>query len=78
MKKLKLLFAICALMVGGVSVVQAQTDVTSTYLTNPGFDGDFQRFFDINTDRGVEKPRGWSVEWYQDNNDKNAMTYKPL
>ena len=75
MKKLKLLFAICALMVGGVSVVQAQTDVTSTYLTNPGFDGDFQRFFDINTDRGVEKPRGWSVEWYQDNNDKNGMTY---
>ena len=38
MKKLKLLFAICALMVGGVSVVQAQTDVTSTYLTNADFE----------------------------------------
>ena len=40
MKKLKLLFAICALMVGGVSVVQAQwTDCTSA-ITNPSFETD--------------------------------------
>ena len=53
----------------------AQTDVTSTYITNADFSGTYARFLDINTDRGVEKPLGWSVEWYQDNSDKNGMTY---
>lgn len=53
----------------------AQTDVTSTYLMNADFEGEYSRFLDINTDRGVEKPFGWSVEWYQDNSDKNGMTY---
>ena len=53
----------------------AQTNVTNTYLVNPSFEGSSVRFLDINTDRGVEKPEGWSVEWYQDNNDKNGMTF---
>ena len=74
MKKLKLFIAALALL-GGVNLANAQTDVTSTYITNPGFEGDYRRFLDINTDRGVEKPVGWSVEWYQNNNDKNGMTF---
>lgn len=37
MRKLKLLFASLALLVGS-GTTWAQTDVTSTYLTNPGFD----------------------------------------
>ncbi len=74
MRKLKLFIAACALMVGA-GQTWAQTDVTSTYITNPGFEENYQRFLDINTDRGVEKPVGWSVEWYQNNNDKNGMTY---
>ena len=75
MKKLKLLTAICTFLVGGVNLAHAQTDVTSQYIVNADFSGTYSRFLDINTDRGVEKPLGWSVEWYQDNNDKNGMTY---
>ena len=43
MRKLKLLFAGFALLFGGISA-SAQTDVTSTYITNAGFDteSDFQ------------------------------------
>jgi len=55
----------------------AQTDVTSTYITNPGFEGDFQQFLKINSDgRGVYKPVGWSVEWTQGTSTgHNGMTY---
>lgn len=74
MKKYNKLFAIL-IAVLGVTTLKAQTDVTSTYLTNAGFEGTYSRFLDVNTDRGVEKPVGWSVEWYQDNSDKNGMTY---
>lgn len=38
MKKIKLLLAAAALMIGGS--VSAQTDVTSTYITNPSFETD--------------------------------------
>ena len=55
MKKNKLLLAAAALMLGGS--VWAQTDVTSTYITNAGFEGDSQQFLKINSDgRGVQKP----------------------
>lgn len=37
MKKLKLFFAACALLLGGSSVSAQQTDVTATYLTNADF-----------------------------------------
>ena len=67
-----LLLALCCL-VGGSA--WGQTDVTSTYLVNPSFDDSYTRFLDINTDRGVEKPDGWSVEWYQAAQDQNGMTY---
>ena len=73
--KRKLLFALISLMIGGGNL-WAQTDVTSTYIQNADFEGDYQRFLDINSDRGVEKPVGWSVEWSQTaTNDQNGMTY---
>lgn len=54
----------------------AQTDVTGQYIKNPGFEGTSTQFLQINKDgRGVQKPEGWSVEWYQDNSDTNGMTY---
>lgn len=75
MRKLKLLLAAFALF--GVSAAWAQTDVTGTYLTNPGFEGDSQQFLKINSDgRGVQKPVGWSVEWTQESSSgHNGMTY---
>lgn len=54
----------------------AQTDVTEQYIKNPGFEGTSTLFLQIKNDgRGVQKPEGWSVEWYQDNSDDNGMTY---
>ena len=54
----------------------AQTDVTEQYIKNPGFEGASTQFLQIKNDgRGVQKPEGWSVEWYQDNSDNNGMTY---
>lgn len=54
----------------------AQTDVTEQYIKNPGFEGTSTQFLQIKNDgRGVQKPEGWSVEWYQDNSDENGMTY---
>lgn len=54
----------------------AQTDVTGQYIKNPGFEGTSTQFLQINKDgRGVQKPEGWSVEWYQSNDDTNGKTY---
>ena len=75
MKHYKLLMASLLFALGGGSAV-AQTDVTQQYIKNPGFEGTSTQFLQIKEDkRGVEKPEGWSVEWYQDNNDNNGMTY---
>ena len=75
MKHYKLLMASLLLAIGGGSAV-AQTDVTEQYIKNPGFEGTSTQFLQINKDgRGVQKPEGWSVEWYQDNTDSNGMTY---
>lgn len=75
MKHYKLLMASLLLAIGGGSAV-AQTDVTQQYIKNPGFEGTSTQFLQIKEDkRGVEKPEGWSVEWYQDNDDNNGMTY---
>lgn len=50
--------------------------MTGQYIKNPGFEGTSTQFLQINKDgRGVQKPEGWSVEWYQDNNDTYGMTY---
>ena len=75
MKHYKLLMASLLLAIGGGSAV-AQTDVTEQYIKNPGFEGTSTQFLQINKDgRGVEKPEGWSVEWYQDKSDAYGMTY---
>lgn len=75
MKHYKLLMASLLLAIGGGSAV-AQTDVTGQYIKNPGFEGTSTQFLQINKDgRGVQKPEGWSVEWYQSNDDTNGMTY---
>ena len=78
MNKLKHIAATLLFCIGGSSFAVAQTDVTATYIQNPGFEDDYVRFLAINTgsnDRGVEKPNGWSVEWYQSAKDQNGMTY---
>ena len=75
MKHYKLMMASLLLAIGGGSAV-AQTDVTGQYIKNPGFEGTSTQFLQINKDgRGVQKPEGWSVEWYQDNNDIYGTTY---
>lgn len=76
MKK-KILFLLGGVVLGGLFSlnVSAQTDVTSTYLTNAGFEGESFRFLNINSDRGVEKPAGWSVEWTQAGKGQNGMTF---
>lgn len=75
MKHYKLLMASLLLAIGGGNAV-AQTDVTEQYIKNPGFEGTSTQFLQIKNDgRGVQKPEGWSVEWYQDNSDENGMTY---
>ena len=75
MKHYKLLMASLLFALGGGSAV-AQTDVTEQYIKNPGFEGTSTQFLQIKNDgRGVQKPEGWSVEWYQDNSDDNGMTY---
>lgn len=75
MKHYKLLMASLLFALGGGSAV-AQTDVTEQYIKNPGFEGTSTQFLQIKNDgRGVQKPEGWSVEWYQDNSDENGMTY---
>lgn len=75
MKHYKLMMASLLLAIGGGNSV-AQTDVTGQYIKNPGFEGTSTQFLQINKDgRGVQKPEGWSVEWYQSNDDTNGMTY---
>lgn len=61
MRKLKLFMAALALT-GGVNVALAQTDVTSTYITNAGFDteSDFQTGDITTTSNGRKNVTGWS------------------
>ena len=54
MKQLRLLLALLILMIGGASV-KAQTDVTSTYITNPSFEADGS----ITTSNGALTMTGW-------------------
>lgn len=63
MRKLKLLLASVALLFGGGISVWAQTDVTSTYLTNADFSGTYTSAYTINTNRYVYQPNGWTVDY---------------
>ena len=70
MRKLKLLIAACALIMGGVATSWAQEDVTSTYLTNADFSGTYNSVYTINADgRYIYQPSGWTVDY------KNISTW---
>ena len=75
MKKLKLLLATCALLLGA-GQTWAQTDVTSTYLTNADFEGTYDKEYTIvesgNNKRYIYKPDGWTVDYK--NVSSNNMT----
>lgn len=52
--------------------VKAQTDVTSTYITNPDFESESGVFLQLNTSRLIYKPIGWSVQWDQSGKGRNG------
>ena len=65
MKKLKLLLATCALIVGGAGSANAQTDVTNTYITNADFSGNYSAVTATPTktdnQRDIFQPTGWNI-----------------
>ena len=65
MRKLKLLLASVALLFGGGISVSAQTDVTSTYITNADFSGEYtvEKYPTSNKDRAIYKPTGWDISF---------------
>ena len=69
--KQKLLLTVAALL-GGVISVSAQTDVTSTYITNADFEGTYSVFVNPSSDRAIYQPNGWTVT--RTGSDKNDMT----
>lgn len=71
MRKLKLLFTGLAFL-GGVFSANAQTDVTSTYLTNADFEGEYSEYVRPNSGRAIYQPNGWEVSY--SNGDTNDMT----
>ena len=75
--KRKLLFAL-ALLISGVCNLWAQTDVTSTYITNADFSGSKSEVSlsspntAVSTDRKIYQPEGWNLDII--NKSKNNMT----
>ena len=59
--KIKKLFALAVAMLCTAGM-WAQTDVTSTYLTNADFEGTYTELYTINTDRYVYQHNGWTVD----------------
>lgn len=66
MRKLKLFFAACALLLGS-GQMWAQTDVTSTYLTNADFSGTYTKAYTIKENgsdkRYIYQPNGWDIDY---------------
>ena len=50
----------------------AQTDVTSTYLTNPDFEGEYSSNSQPSKDRDIYQPSGWTLSYT--NSEANDMT----
>ena len=71
MRKLKLFMTALALT-GGVNAALAQTDVTSQYLTNADFEGEYTSYTKPQSDRDIYQPTGWDVVY--SNGDTNDMT----
>ncbi|MBP5380872.1 MAG: dockerin type I repeat-containing protein [Bacteroidaceae bacterium] len=55
-----------------VHSVHAQTDVTSTYLTNADFEGSYSVYSNPSSDRAIYQPNGWTITYT--NGDGNDMT----
>jgi len=70
--KQKLLLALLALFTLGGSNLFAQTDVTSTYLTNADFEGEYSVYSNPSSDRAIYQPSGWTIEY--NNGEANDMT----
>ncbi|MDE5551059.1 MAG: hypothetical protein K2I99_06930, partial [Bacteroidaceae bacterium] len=68
--KLKLLLA--ALCVVGALGMNAQTNVTSTYLTNADLEGEYESIAQPQDGRNIYQPEGWTVSY--SGGDKNDMT----
>jgi hypothetical protein len=69
--KLKQFLTLATLVIGGGSL-WAQTDVTSTYITNADFEGTYSVFVNPSSDRAIYQPNGWTVT--RTGSDKNDMT----
>ena len=64
MKRKLLLAALCVVgAMGGVNSLSAQTDVTSTYLTNADFEGSYTTPYHPNGDRDISQPNGWTLTY---------------
>lgn len=57
---------------GGVISVNAQTDVTSTYLTNANFEGSYSSYAQPSGDRDIYLPDGWEISYT--NGEGNDLT----
>lgn len=78
MKQYNKLFAILFAVLG-VTTLQAQTDVTSTYLTNADFENEYSVFVNPKSDRAIYQPNGWTVVRTNGNeNDLSILTSSDL
>ena len=78
MKKLKLFIAVLAVFGGGnfVFADDVYKDVTSTYLTNADFEGEYSVLSNsgVSSDRAIYQPNGWTVSYNPTNeNDMTAL-----
>lgn len=71
-KKLLTLAAFMAVGVGWGNLAHAQTDVTATYITNPGFEGDQSSYSKPKSDRDIYQPNGWDISYT--NGNENDLT----
>lgn len=69
MKRKLLLAALCVV---GALGMRAQTDVTSTYLTNADFEGSHSSYSQPSSDRNIYQPEGWEISYT--NGDANDLT----
>lgn len=69
MKRKLLLAALC--VVGAIGM-RAQTDVTSTYLTNADFEGAYSSYSQPQSERDIYQPEGWNISY--SNGNENDMT----
>ena len=77
MRKLKLLLTAAALLIGGGISVWADDvfkNVTSTYITNADFEGEYSVYSNPSNDRAIYQPTGWTVSYTTgDPNDITAL-----